>query len=252
MIGRSQIALGRRGMMNTVKFETGSIGTGVLSLLLVATAAGAQEQDNTGWWDAEELLSGQAELQTEPQVRLIATDANRVDRNVRLDGRDRSRGSDGYEDRDRYNDRGRNDNRDRYNDRGRKDNRYRGPQAGIVIPGGRVQIRRRLPAGRYGRGSYAYRRPQWQRVQWNVRFRNDDRYGHDNFRPRLRDIVGRDAVRRLQRHRNRVGARGALTYRWVSLGRRGEILQVRAGRRPIAEFVNFGRDNRVDVVRLVR
>jgi hypothetical protein len=197
-------------------------------------------------------------------VRLIASDANRVERNSRLDGRDRSRGSDGYEDRDRYNDRGRNDNRDRYNDRGRnddrdryndrgrKDNRYRGRQAGIVIPGGRVQIRRRLPAGRYGRGSYAYRRPQWQRVQWNVRFRNDDRYGHDNFRPRLRDIVGRDAVRRLQRHRNRVGARGALTYRWVSLGRRGEILQVRAGRRPIAEFVNFGRDNRVDVVRLVR
>lgn len=237
--------------MKTVNIKTGSVGAlGVLSLLLTASTANAQEPD-TGWWDAEEMLvSSQPELQAEPRSAVIALD--RRNARVERDGRNRN-GRD--RDRDRYDDRGRaNDrDRDRYDDRGRTNDRdrYRGRQGGILIPSGRIEIRRRRPNVRYARGAYAYR-PLWTRANWNVRFRHDAFYRHNRVRPRLRDIVGNQTVRRLRRHRDRIGAHGRLTYRWVSLGRRGEVLQVRAGREPIAEFVNFGRDNRVDVVRLVR
>jgi len=218
--------------MKTVNIKTGSVGAlGVLSLLLTASTAYAQEPD-TGWWDAQELLvSSQPEVQAEPRSAAIAL----AGRNARVERNERDR--DG---RDRY------DNRGHANDR----NRYQGRQGGIVIPTGRVEIRRRRPSVRYARGAYAYR-PRWRHANWNVRFRQDN-FRHDRRRPTLQEIVGKQTVRRLQRHRDQIGARGRLTYRWVSLGRRGEVLQVRAGREAIAEFVNYGRDRRVDIVRLVR
>lgn len=225
----------KTGMKRNGMRGSWSVGVGMLSLLTLATPGLAQDND-AGWWEAEEVLAGQPEWKEAPQGRAtLAREFN---------GRDRNRYDDDRYDDDRHADY-------RYEDDRYDDDRYRGRSGGIVIPGGRVRIRPRARA-RYSRHAYAYDRPLWRHVDWRVRFRDNGRYHYDRRRPRLRDIVGRRTVRRLEEHRNWIGARGRLTYRWVSLGRRGEVLQVRAGRYPIAEFVNFGRDNRVDIVRLAR
>ena len=229
----------KTGMKKTAMNRTLGLGAaGLFSLLAVATTAEAQEYDDTGWWEAEELFVDQPRFKDSPQPAVIALSAY-SDRN----GRDRGKNG-----RDTYNRRGDDGDRDRYDDR----NRVRGRQGGIVIPGGRVRVQRRPNLrGRSARGGY-YNRPQWRRANWDVRFRHIDRYDRGRRRSSLRDIVGRRTVRRLQEHRNWLGARGNLNYRWVSIGYRGEVLQVRAGRRPIAEFVDFGSDYRVDIVRLAR
>lgn len=61
------------------------------------------------------------------------------------------------------------------------------------------------------------------------------------------DMLGRSGVRRLEEQRRRLGISGALTGRWVSEDRSaGGVLQVRAGRRPLAELVDRTGDGRVD------
>lgn len=102
------------------------------------------------------------------------------------------------------------------------------------------------------RYAYAYR-PNWRRVRWNVRFHVNRRtrfYDDVLNRRELRDLLGRRTTDRLKDHARRVDARGRLVGRWVQYGRRGRVLQVRAGGVPIAELIAFGGDRRVDVVRL--
>lgn len=225
----------------------GTATVGVLAVMAMTSSLGAQEQDE-GWWEAEELLTG-AEFKEAPDGRVIALDAY----GPRDRQRNRQRGNDRYRDYDGddYDDDYRGDRYDRRDDRYDDRDRYRGRNGGIVIPGGRVRVRPRARRG-YALDRYAYR-PLWRHADWRVRFRRTDHYDrYDYRRPSLRDIVGRGTVRRLQRHRDRIGAHGPLRYRWVSLGRRGEVLQVRAGRTAIAELVDFHFDGRVDVVRLAR
>ena len=61
------------------------------------------------------------------------------------------------------------------------------------------------------------------------------------------DVLGRRGYRRLEAQRRRLGIEGALTARWVSGDRSGtRVLQVRAGRHPLAELVDRTGDGRVD------
>lgn len=63
------------------------------------------------------------------------------------------------------------------------------------------------------------------------------------------DLLGRDRVRRLRKRRRRLGLRGTLTGRWISGDRDRElVLQIRAGRRPLAELVDRTGDRRVDAM----
>ena len=102
------------------------------------------------------------------------------------------------------------------------------------------------------RYAYAYR-PNWRRVRWHVRFDINRRtrfYDEHLNRRELRDLLGRRTTDRLKDHARRIDARGRLVGRWVEYGRRGRVLQVRAGGVPVAELIAFGRDRRVDIVRL--
>ncbi len=134
------------------------------------------------------------------------------------------------------------------------------PRPGYVDPRGRVDLnvgqrgwdaqvvvlnhdRRRTP--------YAYR-PAWRNVRWNVRFDRVRRHRFDRVlnQRNLRDLLGRRTTNRIKDHAKWIGARGRLSGRWVQVGPRGRILQVRTGRTPVAELIAFGGDRRVDVVRL--
>lgn len=61
------------------------------------------------------------------------------------------------------------------------------------------------------------------------------------------DVLGRRGYRRLTEQRRRLGIEGRLTARWVSTDRSGaRVLQVRAGRHPLAELVDRTGNGRVD------
>ncbi|MEZ4415789.1 MAG: hypothetical protein R3E10_08535 [Gemmatimonadota bacterium] len=141
----------------------------------------------------------------------------------------------------------------------RREDRYEG-RDGYVDARGRIDIG--VGSGGWGarvvvvrdrdRRDYAYR-PLWRTVRWDARFdvRRLGRFYDDRLdRGELRRLLGRGTVDRLERHADRIGARGRLVGRWVPYARGGRVLQVRAGGTPVAELVAYGRDPWVDVVRL--
>lgn len=207
-----------------------------LGLFGTAGSLAAQDYDDgDGWWDAEE--------EYEDGYRDgYGVDFKEDGREVRLrvsGDRDGRRGDERYGEYER----------DARYDRER---RVRGRQRAVVIPGGRVRVRARATGYAPRRDRYhglGYR-PLWRHVDWNVTLREPWGRRHRYDRVHLRDIVGKRTMRRLDRHRTRIGARGPLRYRWRDLGHRGVVLQVRAGGIPIAEFVDFRHDGYVDVVRL--
>ena len=209
-------------MMRIVMF--GAMMAGLLGLAGTgATAAQVVAED--GWWSSE-YRAGQYAGQRDGRY------------DVRYDGRDvRYDGRDGQRDR-RYRERD-----GRYNERGRPGVRA-GGRVGVRLPG-RVVVTARPSLRIRGRRAPAL---YWSEVNWNVRFR--ERFVGYGYRASLRDIVGKKTFKQLVRHRNRLHVRGALTYRWVDLGRRGTMLQVRAGRIPVAELIDFWSDGYVDIVRL--
>ena len=226
----------------------GAMMTGLLGLAGAGSTT-AQVVQADGWWSTD-YKEGYAAADRgrrgggpRGDVR-IDRERGRVDVEV-YEGR-RGRGSgEFYED----------DVRGRGGVRGRVEVRVRDGRVGYRQPG-RVRVVAR-PALRY-RGHVAPR-VYWSEVYWDVRFRDrfmrDVHYGngyydHRGRRARLKDIVGNRTVKELRRHRNRLGLRGELHYRWSDLGRRGLVLQVRVGRMPLAEFIDFRGDGYVDVVRL--
>jgi len=226
-MGRWDVGYGMKGAI-----AKGAVwAPGLLAVAALATAGslGAQDYDDgEGWWEAEEFADERA---SDLQFKEFGSAAS-----LQV----------GY-DRDPREARDRRDRQDR------RDQRVRGRQRAVVIPSGRVQVRPRVVLDLrrdYARGAGYGWRPTWHRMDWEVRFRRGYRAAHRYDRAQLRDILDRRTIQRLQRHRNRLDARGRLTYRWRDLGRRGVVLQVRAGRTPIAEFVDFGRDGWVEVVRL--
>lgn len=130
--------------------------------------------------------------------------------------------------------------------------------------GGRVSVdtyRRNPSPHRYSGRAVDHRRDvNWVAADWrNVRFRNPRGNGRGHGRvtragyvPNLYGLVGERTYRRLERHAERIGAYGALNAIWVRLDRGARVLQVRAGRVPLAELVDHDRDPRVEEVWLNR
>jgi hypothetical protein len=93
----------------------------------------------------------------------------------------------------------------------------------------------------------------WSRGGWeDVILRNPRRGGRGGVyeRDTLSDILGQVVFGRLENQRRRVGASGPMQGRWVQ-GRDGaQVLQIRAGGIPIAEFTDLNGNGRADVVLL--
>ncbi len=132
----------------------------------------------------------------------------------------------------------------RYDGRGRVQVRGADGRIGYRLPG-RVQVRVR-PSYRVR----VHRAPAiyWTEVYWDISFRGH--HGERVHSNRLKHVIGNQAAKRLERHARELGAGKHLTYRWLELGRRGIVMQVRADWTPVAELVDFDRDGHVDVVRL--
>lgn len=105
--------------------------------------------------------------------------------------------------------------------------------APVYRAGGRVEVRRApvavwAPTVMVRAGG----RPSWTR---EVLRKNDLRY-----------LVGRDAVRTMERHARTLDARGPMEGRWYRADRRTAILEVTVGGDLVAEFVDHGADGTLD------
>ena len=128
--------------------------------------------------------------------------------------------------------------------------------------GGRVSVHTGRRGPRYRGRPHLDRRPavRWVAADWRrVRLRGPrhargrgHRFRNAPYVADLYGLVDRRTYRRLERHAERIGAYGALNARWVRLDRGARILQVRAGRVPLAELVDYDRDPRVEEVWLNR
>ena len=97
-------------------------------------------------------------------------------------------------------------------------------------------------------------RDRWERVSWNdvIFGRRDRRYDDRSLgRTVLGDILGRTMLARLDSHARYVGG-GTLNGRWLDDRNGPLILQVYAGRTPLAEFVDANRDGRTDYIMVNR
>lgn len=89
----------------------------------------------------------------------------------------------------------------------------------------------------------------WSRAGWDdVILRSPRRPSSSYDQPTLGDILGRVVLGRLTGYASQLGVRSPLYGRTLDLGRQGSVLQVRVGDVPLAEFSDFNRDGRVDLV----
>lgn len=202
-----------------------------LSLLLTSEAS-AQERD--GWWAP--ILSG------DDDVRVVIGERDTDRRRRRGDRRDRST----WEHR-----------RDRDPRHRQRDRRRGAPAFCRSGEGHPVHGRRWCIDKGFGLGSRSYqqRGSRWEQHRWDdVILSRRLLQRRDVLDARaLNDVLGRRALQRLVRHqRDRHGTRAPLRGRFVTTRRDALVLQVRAGRLPLAEFVDHDRDRRVDVVLLRR
>jgi hypothetical protein len=90
----------------------------------------------------------------------------------------------------------------------------------------------------------------WRQQRWDDVILRSLRRGRSADRATLGDVLGDVVLGRLEGHGRRIRATGALNGRWLSTERGGTLLEVRAGRTPIAELVDINGDGRFDVVLL--
>lgn len=92
------------------------------------------------------------------------------------------------------------------------------------------------------------RGPAWHRVSpRGVYFHRTGPAGRELSSRQLEDVLGDRVVRDLRGWARDLGVRDGLRGRWVPVRERGvTVLQVRAGRTPVAEFTDWNGDRRVD------
>lgn len=187
-----------------------------LAALFLAAPAPAQAQTTSGWWDwaAGSFL---------PE-RSSRVDDRRADRRVadRWDRDDDRRGND------------------------------RGPKFCQNGQGHPVHGMRWCYEKGFGRDRYTSRRPGWERrTIGNIVFGRPQRTDRVRILDRrdLEDLLGRRTVQRLAGETERGGT---LAGRWVQPHGSARVLQIRAGRQPLAELSDLDGDGRVDLALVYR
>ena len=216
--------------------------------LATLTAGPATAQDTDGWWIPRSIDRGAPSerdgdvRQRGPEARPDRDDRWTGDRPGKGNGRDKARGQGrrGDDDRD-----------DRWGD----DDRW-----------GEARGERRRGNGppfcRNGQGHPVHGRDWCREKGWSaggiggwldggwddVIFRGEPRRRMEQ--PTLGGILGDIVFGRMVDHAERTGRTGPLDGRWLDLGERGGVLQIRAGGQPLAELADMDRDGRADVVLL--
>jgi hypothetical protein len=103
-----------------------------------------------------------------------------------------------------------------------------------------------------GYGHARTTRARWDRVRWGrVDLFAPRGVGRLGWLPAHR-FLDRRVMKRLNRHRYRIGVRGNLTVRWTRDRGGDTVVQVRAGRFLMAEMRDYDRDGFADLIMVAR
>jgi hypothetical protein len=119
---------------------------------------------------------------------------------------------------------------------------YRNGRIGVGVSVGRHPVRV-SPHGPVARGWVA---ANWGPVRIRVASRRPSWTGRTLHRQELRYLVGRETVKRIERHAKNMGIRGPTQGRWFHLDRFTSVLEVTVGRFPVAELYDYRNDGFID------
>ncbi len=68
----------------------------------------------------------------------------------------------------------------------------------------------------------------------------------------LRNLLGKEGVKRLERHARTLGLNGPIQGRWYALDRFSAVLEVEVRGVPVAELHDYGRDGFIDRILLAQ
>jgi len=97
----------------------------------------------------------------------------------------------------------------------------------------------------------------WVAADWGP-FRVRIGSGQPSFRPRtldrqdLRNLLGKETVKQIERHGKAMGLRGQTWGRWFQVDRRTTAVEVTMGGAPVAELYDYGNDGYIDEILLIQ
>ena len=120
--------------------------------------------------------------------------------------------------------------------------KYQNGRVGVGVSVGRLPVRV-SPHGPTARGWVA---AEWGPVRVRVASRRPSFTGRTIHRRELRYMLGKETVKRIERHARRMGIRGRTLGRWFHVDRSTSVLEVTVDRIPVAELYDYRNDGRID------
>jgi hypothetical protein len=118
----------------------------------------------------------------------------------------------------------------------------RGGRLGVGVDIGRLPVRV-SPHGPVARGWVA---ADWGPVRIRIASRRPSWTGRTLHRQEIRYLVGKETVKRIERHAKRMGIRGRTRGHWYRADRNTMVLEVTVDRVPVAELYDYRSDGYID------
>lgn len=121
----------------------------------------------------------------------------------------------------------------------------RGGRFGMGVDIGRLPVRV-SPHGPVARGWVS---ADWGPVRIRVATQRPSRNGYNGrmlHRQEIRYLVGKETVKRIERHAKRMGIRGKTRGQWFRADRNTSVLEVTVDRIPVAELYDYRSDGYID------
>jgi hypothetical protein len=119
---------------------------------------------------------------------------------------------------------------------------YRNGRIGVGVAIGRLPVR----VGPHGPAARGWVAADWGPVRIRIASRRPSWTGRTIHRNELRFLLGKETVKRIERHAKAFGIRGPTRGQWFHLDRSTSVLEVTVNRIPVAELYDYRNDGYID------
>jgi hypothetical protein len=119
---------------------------------------------------------------------------------------------------------------------------YRNGRIGVGVAVGHRPVR----VGPHGPAARGWVAADWGPVRIRIASRRPSWTGRTIHRKELRYFLGRETVKRIERHARSLGIRGKTRGRWFHIDRSTSVLEVTVNRIPVAELYDYRNDGYID------
>jgi len=119
---------------------------------------------------------------------------------------------------------------------------YRNGRIDVGVAIGRLPVR----VSPHGQGTLGWIAADWGPVRIRIGSRHPFVHQGTLDRQDLRYLLGKETVKRIERHAKRMGIRGRTRGQWFRADRNTTVLEVTVDRVPVAELYDYRSDGRID------